>query len=49
VVTVAMNLMLGAAVLTRSNWLKTQGLQLPADAQHYRPLELDAISTLLQP
>ncbi|HKQ49624.1 MAG TPA: PfaD family polyunsaturated fatty acid/polyketide biosynthesis protein [Phycisphaerae bacterium] len=48
VVTVAMNLMLGAAVLTRANWLKTQGLQLPAAAQHYRPLEMDAISTLLQ-
>ena len=48
VVTVAMNLMLGAAVLTRVNWLKTQGLQLPAAAQHYRPLELESISTLLQ-
>lgn len=49
VVTVAMNLMLGAAVLTRANWLKTQGLQLPAAAQHYRPRELDSISTLLRP
>lgn len=49
VVTVAANLMLGAAVLTRSNWLKTQGLRLPPDAQQYRPMEPDAISTLLEP
>jgi hypothetical protein len=40
--------MLGAAVLTRANWLKTQGLQLSAEAQHHRPLGFDAISTLLQ-
>ncbi len=47
VVTVANNLMLGAAVLTRANWLKTQGLKLSPEAQHYRPIEPSAISTLL--
>jgi trans-AT polyketide synthase/acyltransferase/oxidoreductase domain-containing protein len=48
VVSVAMNLMLGAAVLTRVNWLKTQGLHLAPEAQQYRPMELKTISTLIE-
>ncbi len=47
VVTVAMNLMLGAAVLTRVNWLRSQGLALPQSAACYRPLETAEISTIL--
>ncbi len=47
VVTVAMNLMFGAAVLTRVNWLRAQGVVLPPAAQRFEPLELDEINELL--
>ncbi len=40
-VTVAMNLMFGAAVLTRANWARLQGAALPAGSDVYRPLGLD--------
>lgn len=46
-VTVAMNLMLGAAVAMRLNWLRQQGHTLPGTAARFRPLELPAISELL--
>jgi trans-AT polyketide synthase, acyltransferase and oxidoreductase domains len=47
VVTVAMNLLLGAAVLTRANWLRMQGVTLPAAAMQFRPRELTEIFSLL--
>lgn len=48
VVTVANNLMLGAAVLTRMNWLRSQGFAIPQTAACYRPLESVEISTILE-
>jgi hypothetical protein len=46
-VTVAMNLLLGAAVLTRVNWIRSQGVSLPTGVGHYRPLKLPRIRELL--
>lgn len=42
-VTVAMNLMFGAAVLTRANWALLQGAILPTGSNVYRPLQLKTI------
>jgi trans-AT polyketide synthase/acyltransferase/oxidoreductase domain-containing protein len=39
VVTVALNMLFGAAVLTRANILRCQGVQLPAEALRMEPLE----------
>ncbi len=39
VATVALNILFGAAVLTRANFLSSQGLSLPADALRMEPLE----------
>jgi len=39
-VTVAMNLLFGAAVVTRTNWLRAQGLAIPGRAGSVRPMEL---------
>jgi hypothetical protein len=46
-VTVAMNLMYGAAVATRINWLRYQGVDLPRMAAKFYPLELSKIMELL--
>ena len=46
-VTVAMNLMYGAAVATRVNWLCHQGLDLPRSVTKFYPLELSKIMELL--
>ncbi|CAB1062697.1 Enoyl-[acyl-carrier-protein] reductase [FMN] (EC, inferred for PFA pathway [Olavius sp. associated proteobacterium Delta 1] len=46
-VTVAMNLLFGAAVTTRLNWLRLQGIALPQDAVKYQALELAQIQDLL--
>jgi trans-AT polyketide synthase, acyltransferase and oxidoreductase domains len=46
-VTVAMNLLLGACVVTRANWLKTSGLALPAGISKFSPLTLPKIEDLL--
>jgi PfaD family protein len=48
VVSVAMNLLVGAAVLSRANWLRGQGLVLPAAAQRFQPRETAALNTLLE-
>ncbi len=48
VVSVAMNLLVGAAALTRANWLRGQGLGLPAEAQRFEPRELSALNTLME-
>jgi PfaD family protein len=45
--TVAMNLMFGAAVTTRVNWLRHQGVALPHKAERFYPLELSKILELL--
>jgi PfaD family protein len=47
-VTVAMNLMLGAATATRVNWLRQQGIDLPAGVERFHPLELPEITQLLE-
>ncbi len=46
-VTVAMNLMFGAAVATRVNWLRHQGIILPRKAGKFYPHELSQIIELL--
>jgi PfaD family protein len=47
VVTVAKNILLGAAVLTRANWLTMQGVELPPAARRFRPLEENEIDARL--
>lgn len=46
-VTVAMNLLMGASVIARFNWLQSQGAQLPREAGKYRPLPLHQIQNLV--
>jgi trans-AT polyketide synthase/acyltransferase/oxidoreductase domain-containing protein len=48
VVTVAMNLMTGAALTTRVNWLRQQGISLPTAAEKYYPLNLLKILQLIE-
>ena len=45
--TVAMNLLIGACVVTRCQWLKSQGISLPANAGHFSPLGKADISRVL--
>ena len=47
VVTVAMNLLAGAALVTRANWLRTQGIVLPPGAGEFSPMELSKIYELI--
>jgi PfaD family protein len=47
VATVGLNLMLGASVATRVNQFKQQGIVLPTSLQQYRPLEYNALRTIL--
>ncbi len=47
VVTVAMNLLVGAAALSRGHWLRAQGIRLPAETQTFRPRELSELEALL--
>lgn len=47
-VTVAMNLLLGACVLTRANLLKSQGIALGLDIGKFSPIELAEIKKLLE-
>jgi PfaD family protein len=42
-VTVAMNLLYGAAVVTRANWLRTQGIPIPRSCGTIRPMQLSEI------
>ncbi|MFO7554273.1 MAG: PfaD family polyunsaturated fatty acid/polyketide biosynthesis protein [Desulfobacterales bacterium] len=46
-VTVAMNLLYGAAVITRVNWLKHQGVVLPPGMDNFAPMPLEKIRELL--
>ena len=45
--TVALNLLLGAAVNTRNHWLRSQGVDLPVSTAAFRPLPLPEIRKLL--
>lgn len=47
-VVVAMNLLFGAAVATRVNWLRQQGITLPQGAEKIYPLELPRILELME-
>jgi len=47
-VTVAMNLLFGAAVKTRCNWLRCQEVVLPPEAERFAPMELPEIKNLLR-
>lgn len=46
-VDVAMNLLYGAAVLTRAHWLKSQGVAVPAEVAGLRPKPLEEIQRLM--
>ena len=46
-VTVAKNLLLGASVIIRKNWLKHQGARLPADVGGFDPMPPEDIDRLL--
>lgn len=46
--TIAMNLLFGACILTRANWIRCQGVALPPDMDTYSPLPLDAIVKYMQ-
>lgn len=48
VATLALNILLGAAVLTRAMALRNQGVALPAPAQRYLPLPLEEVRELLE-
>jgi PfaD family protein len=43
VVTVAMNLLAGAAATTRASWLRAQGIRLPPEAGHFPPAPLSQL------
>ena len=47
-VTVAMNLLVGACVLTRANLLKSQGIALGPDIGKFSPIELSEVKKLLE-
>jgi trans-AT polyketide synthase/acyltransferase/oxidoreductase domain-containing protein len=48
VVTVAMNILFGAAVITRANFLHCQGIRIPTGAVAVEPLELTQIKEYLR-
>lgn len=47
--TVAMNLLTGASVVLRSNWLTQQNISLPEGAGSFPPLQMEEIDKLLTP
>jgi PfaD family protein len=46
-VTVALNLLIGASIVTRFNWLRSQNTLLPPDAGIFRPIPLHELKQLL--
>jgi PfaD family protein len=46
-VVLAMNLLFGASIATRVNWLRNQGISLPAGVAKFSPMALDQILQLL--
>jgi len=49
VVTVARNLLTGAAALTRAGWLRAHGIALPTDAEQFRPRTCAELDELCRP
>ena len=47
-ITIAMNLLFGACILTRANWMRCQGVALPPNMDAYSPLPLNAIVKYMQ-
>jgi len=47
IVVIALNILLGAAIVTRRQWLRQQGIFLPDAPTRIEPLELEAIQGLL--
>lgn len=47
VATIALNLLLGASICTRTNWLRGQQVVLPRGIANYRPMPIDEIQALL--
>ncbi len=47
-VTVAMNLLFGAAMRTRANWVRLQGVALPPGSDRFRPLKPEEIRAYLK-
>jgi len=47
-ITVAMNLLVGACIITRANLLKSQGIALGPDIGKFSPIELSEIKKLLE-
>ncbi len=47
--TIAMNLLTGACVVIRSNWLMQQNISLPAAAGNFPPREMEEINALITP
>ena len=48
-VTVALNLLLGAAVATRTGWLRNQGIILPEGVGRFFPMEMSEVEKRLEP
>jgi len=48
-VTVALNLLVGAAVITRVSWLQLQGLFLKPALTRFRPMTTDELATIIGP
>jgi len=48
IVVVAMNLLCGASVVTRANWLRNQGVVLPDGMGNFPPMALEEILELLE-
>jgi PfaD family protein len=48
VVTVAMNILLGASIITRINWITSQGVTLPEKINHFSPLKLSGLAAYLE-
>ncbi len=46
--TLAWNLLVGAAYLTRINWIRSQGVTLPSSLQRFRPMTPEQLSELLR-
>jgi len=46
--TVAMNILLGASVATRANWLRNQGAILPEGTGRFSPMNINDIDELLE-
>jgi len=45
--TVAMNILYGASIATRANWLRNQKIIIPGDADRYSPENLEKIMEMI--